>query len=336
MSVVFAGNNSGSFTSTGAAQIIQLPSNLDYMWVYNYTQLATQQTPGRGVYFYWQRGMAADTGIEYKKTDATDALNGVTLASGGFTLVNNTVNVPSAPVAITSITNATPPVVATGSTAGLVANSSIVRMMNVVGAQQLGGIDFTVGTIVANTSFTLRYMRSIAAATTGFYRIIPYDPYFYPPYRIITKISNAVNPIVTLSVNHNFTVGQAVRFSLPTVTANAFGMPLLNQVQANIIAINQADTDGFTNTVTLDVSTVGLGTFAWPLTTDPGFSPPLLVPVGESTATALNAVPQANILGDAEVNQGYFGISLAGGAQSPAGSNNDVIYWVAGKSFNGI
>lgn len=335
MSVVFAGNNSGSFTSTGAAKIIQLPSNLDYMWVYNYTQMATQQTPGRGVYFYWQRGMAADTGIEYKKTNATDALNGVTLASGGFTLVNNTVNVPGALTALSAISNATPPVVSTLAT---VPNGSIVRMVNVTGAQQLGGIDFTTGAFTpgAPNTFTLAYMRAIAAATTGNFRIIPYDPYFYPPYRIISKISNATQCIVTLTVTHAFTVGQAVRFSLPTVTSTAFGMPLLNQVQGNIVAINAADADGVTNTVTLDVDTTALGTFAWPLTTDPGFSPPLLVPVGESTATALNAVPQANILGDAEVNLGYFGISLAGGAQSPAGSSNDVIYWVAGKSFNGI
>lgn len=334
--VVFSGTNQGVFTSNGSAQVLQIRSDLDWMYVYNYTQIAAASA-STGYQFYWQRGMAPGTGLEYKSNSGSTAVNIVALASGGFTLANNTISVPGPAIAITSITNATPPVVATGNTAGLFAGSTIVQLYNVVGAQQLGGLDFTVGTVVGSTSFTLAYMAGIAAATTGNYRVIPYDPYFYPPQRVISKIeSSTLNgsnvAIVTLTVTHNFTVGQRVRFYIPQVTSSAFGMTQLNQVEATIVAIGAADADSTTNTITVNVDVSGFTAFAWPLTTDPAFTPAQVVPVGEYTA-------QANLSGvnpfqDAEINEGYIGILLGAGANGPAGQNADVIYWVAGKSFN--
>lgn len=342
MSVVFSGLNSGSFISTGNTQILQLRSGVDELWVYNYTQAATQQATGRGVQFYWQRGMAAGTGIEYKKTNSTDALNMVTLSSGGFTLVDNTVNVPSSLVAVSAVSNANPPVVSTADTSNLV-NGDIVRLYSITGGSQLNSIDFTIGSVVANTSFTLAFMRQVAAATTGFYAKIPYNPYFYPYTRTISKIARASSltgaysasgtyAIVTMTVTHAWTVGQKIRFNIPTVNATAFGMPNLNNVEATIVFINQADADGVTNTITVDVDISSLGTFAWPTTGLGAFTPAQVVPVGENTAQAISS--NVNQLGDSMINQGYIGIALAGGAQSPAGSSGDVIYWVAGKSFN--
>lgn len=335
MSVVFSGTNQGVFTSTGAAKILQIREDVDYLHVYNQTVIAAN-TASIGKQYYWQRGFAADTGMEWQNNAGATAVNLIWLTTGGFTLVNNTINTPGASVALTSITNATPPVVATGSTAGLSAGD-VVRLFNVAGAQQLGGLDFTIGTIVANTSFTLAFMRAIVAATTGTYRRIPYDPYFYPPTRVISKIrtvvvSGANATQVTMTVTHNYTVGQRVRFLIPTVTALAFGMPTLNQVEGSIIAINTADVNGVTNTITVDVDSSAMGTFAWPLTANGAFTPAQIVPVGENTATA-NAFGVNPYL-DSEINQGFIGIQLAAGADSPAGQVGDVIYWVAGKSFN--
>ena len=108
-------------------------------------------------------------------------------------------------------------------------------------------------------------------------------------------------------------------------------MTELDGVQATIVAIGQADNDGVTNTITIDQDTTGFSAFAFPLTTDPGFTPAQVVPMGENTAEALNA--GANILGDSTNNVGYVGIQLQAGAASPAGVASDVIYWVAGKSF---
>jgi len=351
MSSVWSGTNQGSFTSTGATKILQIRSDLDYMWVYNLTQGAASQTTAVAVKFYWQRGFPAGSMWATFKSNAAAAANlEQYITTGGFTLVNNTINVPGASVALTSITNATPPVVATGSTAGL-ANGDTVRIFNTVGAQQLGGLDFTIGAIVANTSFTLAFMRAIVAATTGTFRRIPYDPYMYPPTRMITKINRADNltgaysasgtqAIITLSVTHAFTVGQSVRFVIPTVTSLAFGMTELNGVQASIVAINQVDIDSVTNTITVDVDISSFTAFAFPLTADAFSTPPQVVPVGEQMAVAVYPNPTlypngVNQIGDSEVNLGYIGIALQGGAGFPGGASGDVMYWVAGKSFSG-
>lgn len=345
MSVVFSGTNQGFFTSTGATTNLHVRADVDYIRVYNTTQLAASQTTATGVEYYWQRGFPQGAMIKYFKSNAANAANlSQYLTTNGFYLINNTINIPGASTAITSISSASPPVVATGTTAGLVSGSSIVRIFSDVaagGISQLGGLDFTAGGVIASTSFTLAYMaaNNVAASgagtggIVGHYRIIPYDPYFYPPTRVIANISNATQAIITFTVNHTFTVGQAVRILIPTVTSVAYGMTQLNGAYATIVAINQADGNGYTNTITVNIDTTAFGTFQWPLTTDPVHTPAQVVPIGENTAQAISS--GVNVLGDSEVNLGYLGIALTGGAGNPGGATNEVMYWVAGKSFSG-
>jgi hypothetical protein len=332
MSSVFSGTNQGTFVGTGNTVMVPVRAGIDWMMIWNYTAASNTETPGEGVFYYWQLGMAPGTGLQIKKSDGTNVLNMLDLTAGGFTLFDTTVNIPGPAIAVTAVDTGVPPLVHTGNTAGL-NDGDIVRMYNITGAQQLGGIDFTVGDITPNTSFQLAYMASIVAGTTGNYRRIPYNPYFYPPTRVITKISQATSAIVTLSVLHQFTVGQVIRFVIPTVTAAAFGMTELNGVQATIIDVGQADGDGVTNTITVDVDTSGFTAFAWPLTGDGGFTPAQVVPVGENTAQAIAS--GFDILGDAEFNTGEIGMALGAGINGPAGSSTDIIYWVAGKSFSG-
>lgn len=333
MSVVFSGTNQGRFTSTGSAQILQIRSDLDWLWVKNET-VSYAAGAGTGAEFYWQRGMAQGRGTIYTKTAVTGALAVAQIAANsGFYLVDSSVNQPGPSLALTGITGANPPVVNTANTASL-NNGDVVRIFNTVGAQQLGGLDFTIDSIVAGVSFELAYMAAIANANpgAGTFRRIPYDPLFYPRRRFITKISQAAQAIVTLSVTHGYTVGQVVRFIVPVVTATAFGMSELNGLEGTIVAVGQADADGVTNTITVDIDTSGFTAFAFPLTTDPGFTPAQIVPVGDNTAESL--LLNANILADATVNTGYIGIQLQAGTGSPAGAIGDVIYWVAGKSFS--
>lgn len=333
MSVVFSGTNQGRFISSGAAQILQIRSDLDWLWVRNET-VSYAAGAGTGAEFYWQRGMAQGRGTIYTKTAVTGALVVAQIAANaGFYLVDSSVNQPGPSLALTGITGATPPVVNTANTASL-NNGDVVRIFNTVGAQQLGGLDFTIGAISAGVSFTLAFMAGIANANpgAGSFRRIPYDPLYYPRRRFITKISQAAQAIVTLSVTHGYTVGQVVRFVVPVVTAVAFGMNELDGLQGTIVAVGQADVDGVTNTITVDIDTSGFTAFAFPLTTDPGFTPAQIVPVGDNTAESL--LLNANILADATVNTGYIGIQLQGGTGSPAGVAGNVIYWVAGKSFS--
>lgn len=333
MSVVFTGTMQGRFTANGNAKILQIRQDLDWLRVYNLS-VSYQAGANTGAEFYWQRGMTQGRGSIYLKTAATNALQVDQIAANaGFFLLDSSLNIPGPSLSLTGITNANPPVVNTANTASL-NNGDVVRIFSTVGALQLGGLDFTIGNLSAGVSFELAFMAAIANANpgAGTFRRIPFDPLFYPPIRLITKISQATQAIVTLSVTHAFTVGQKIRFIVPVVTATRFGMNELNGVEATIVAINQADADGVTNTITVDVDTSAFSAFVFPISADPGFTPAQVVPVGENTAEALLA--GSNILGDSVVNTGFIGIELKAGASSPAGVNGNLIYWVAGKSFS--
>jgi hypothetical protein len=84
-----------------------------------------------------------------------------------------------------------------------------------------------------------------------------------------------------------------------------------------------------TNTVTVDIESSAFTAFAFPATAAVPFTPAVMVPVGEAAEESY-----VNLLDDATTNTGYIGIQLAAGTTSPAGALNDVIYWVAGKSFS--
>lgn len=316
----------GFFTSTGAAVNIPLRSSIDWMRVYNTTIAAASQTTAVGVEYYWQVGFPAGAQWEYLKSNAAAAANlSQYLTSGGFTYVDSTVNVYGVVNAtVSAVSTASIPVVSNSGTNGLAAGS-IVRLLNVAGAPQLGGIDFTVGnnTLTSGT-FSLDYMAQLSVAgTTGSWMAVNFDPIYYPRRRYITSISQATSAVVVLSVTHGYQVGQQIRLSVPA----AYGMIQMDGLQATITAVNTS-----TNSITLNVNSSAFNAFVFPLAAAVPFTPAQVVPVGENTASALAS--NVNILSDATVNTGFIGMNLAAGANSPAGANGNVIYWVAGKSFS--
>lgn len=321
----------GRFTSDGAAKTLQIRSDVDWFKIYNTTIAAGAQTTAVGVEYYWQRGFPAGAMWEYKKSNAANAADlSVYATSGGFTLVDSTVVTLGAlnngSTAVSAVSSAAIPVATVGSTAGMAAGN-IVRMYNVTGAQQLGGFDFTVGyNTFSATTFSLDYMSQIVAGTTGSFRVVPFDPIYYPRRRYITKITKAASAVVTMSVTHGYKVGQLVRFVVPA----EFGMIEMDGLQGTITAINTTTTSG--NTITVNIDSSAFTTFAWPLTAVNPFTAAEVVPMGEDTAAALNA--GVDTLTDATINTGYIGISFPAGANSPGGATNDVLYWVAGKSFS--
>ncbi len=319
----------GFFTSAGSAVNISLRSGVDWMRVYNTTVAAANQTTAIGVEFYWQVGFPAGAQWEYLKSNAASAANlSQYLTSGGFTYINTSVNFYGIVNAtVTAVSTASIPVVSNSGTNGLAAGS-IVRLLNVAGAPELGGIDFTVGynTLTSGT-FSLDYMSAIAVAgTTGSWMAVNFDPLYYPRRRYITKITQASSAVVTMSVTHGYQVGQLVRMVVPA----AYGMVQMDGLQATIIAINTTTTTG--NTITLNVDSSAFSAFAYPAAAAVPFTSAQVVPMGEDTASAL--AQNVNILSDATVNTGFIGMNLAAGANSPAGQSGNVIYWQAGKSFS--
>jgi len=311
----------GSFVSTGATKLLELPYGVDYLEIDNYTTLAAGGA-ATGVSFEWQRGYTADYGIEYTKLAADESITKVVITTGGFTEYKSSDNpVGALNATITAVTAAATPLVElTNTHLDNIKAGDVVRMIGVTGAHQLGGIDFTVDTVTLDTSFELAYMAQIVAGTTGSLRKIKYAPLFYPAVRTITKISKAASAVVTMSVTHEITVGQKVSFRVPA----DFDMVEMDGLEGTVTAIDTAN-----NTITVDIDSTGFTTFAWPLTADGDFTPAQVVPIGKDTHE-----DYAGTFSDARRNNGTMGMILAAGTHSPAGVNDDVIYWRAYKSDN--
>lgn len=370
-----ANPNPGNATVGQAnAAYIAIPSNADWMSVRNFTKsgvagINTAYFNGTnnadvGIEFYWQRGMAAGAAIVKFYNNGSQAFWGDTIAAGGFTLYDPSGQsqgaqpLLSAPVATTASTNATRPVVSTANTAG-VSVGTVVRLSNTA-QTDVNGIDFVVGAVTANTSFTL--MTSTNALATapgaiggaGFYRIVynANSALFYPRRRVITNITQATNAQVSTAIAHGLTPGQEVRFSIPAVS----GM-----IQLNPQASNNAFPAGASNSAvvvsvvddynfTINIDTTGYTAFTYPTIAQQPSNFPQVVPFGEDTATSLSNTgaqtptiggaqiynTNTGILADSTVNTGFLGMVLGTGGTgtiltTPILGPSGTIAWSAGN-----
>lgn len=307
----------GRFTADGSAKVLKLRSDIDWMWVKNYTTTAAGGA-GTGVEFRWQRGMTDDYAFEYQKLAADESMVPVVATTGGFTYVNTqTSDELGAVIASTGITAAAPPLLTMAATAGVV-DGGILRVGNHPGALQFGGVDFEIGTVVGNTSAQLVYAPTpVATVQAGEFRLVNIPRAFYPKRRFISKFTAANPGVITTTVSHGLTAGQQFRISVPSV----FGMTQANELVATAVSVTAS-------TITTDIDTSGFTAFAWPLTAGVPFSHATITPIGMAATDTY-----ANSLDDATDDRGYIAMSLAAGTDSPAGAANDVIYWMAGKSF---
>jgi len=305
---------SGSFTSDGSAKDIVLRSDFDFMVVNNYTQQATTQNPGRGIEFKWQRGFADDAGLMISKENAANTVTHEVITSGGFTRRDTSVQAPEAAKTGTAITAANPAVATLNSHGYSVGDR--LRLYSTTGMLQVAGMEFTVTAVGGANNFTLGYLDAsgfAAAATAITARRIPNNPSYVPAVNWITKITQAAQAVVTLSVTHNLAVNDQVRLIVPS----AFGMIQADQQTAKVVAVSTAN-----NTVTLDIDSSAFTAFAFPASASVPFTHAQLVPYGD----VANGVDQALD------NQAEIVMRLAAGVDSPAGSTSDVIYWQAFKA----
>ena len=228
-------------------------------------------------------------------------------------------------------------VILTADTSGLAAGD-VVRLSNQATDNQLNGYDFTIDTIVGNTSFRLAAALANAGgaggAQAGFFRKVNFDPLYFPRHRFIANITQAASAVITLTVRSGYAVGQEVRVIVPSIrvaAASVYGMVEMNNLLGTITAINDAVA---TQTITVDIDSTNFTAFSFPTAAQAATPLPkaMVVPVGMDTAQALTSA--VDLLSDATDNQGIIGVELATGASSPAGVANDTVYWVAGKSFN--
>jgi len=316
--------DSDSFTSDGTAKKINLPAGADFFEVLNYTQMATTQTTGRLVKAEWQSGFADAAMHAITKEDSANTVEHTIETSGGFTYVT-ALPQPEAAVTGTAITAASPAQV-TAAAHGY-SNGDRVRVYGSTGMLQISGMDFTISNVATNT-FELEFLDSsgfAAAATALSVRRLAKEDVVNPAVRYITNISQASQAVVTFSVDHNYVVGQKIQLNVPA----PFGMVEADNVVGKVVAISSAN-----NTVTLDVDSSAFSAFAFPASSGYPDSFPIASPIGQNGVNPPAGSPNAGYNMAIAYQSGSFVpyMYLPAGAQSPAGSNNDVIYWKAYRS----
>ncbi len=260
----------GTIVSTGAAQTININAGFDTFILRNRTTLAA----GAGIYeSTWWQGMV--NGTAETKTVAGGVTTENIIVAGGFTYTDSQTATLGAPIAITAITNANPPVASTATTPLV---GQIVRVYGTTGMLQIAGMDFTVTAVNPGVSMSFGYLPNAAAfvapATAGTYRLVPVDSKFYPRARYITGITLGATTIVQMSVVHDFVAGEKVSFRCSA----AFGTSQIDKLTGTITAINTV-----TNTITVDINSAAFTAFAFPTSAvaAAGVTFPQVVPAGE-------------------------------------------------------
>jgi hypothetical protein len=224
----------GKFTSTGGAQIINLPFRPGYVEFLNYTAYNTAATSQNVLSGKWYsemgQGFAAIEGY-----NASPALIGDTVTVGGISTFQGGLALQYGPVLqISGITKAAAGVVTTTTNHNL--TSGDVVLMNglyqstTTGMPQIAGIPFTV-TVLSATTFSIpwntnqsNYTALSGSPAGSTLRKILY-PYLYFPGTTVISAITAPNgttiPTGTVLVDttdaHNFTVGQEVAFRIPQI-----------------------------------------------------------------------------------------------------------------------
>jgi hypothetical protein len=241
----------GHFTSTGAAQVINLPFQPDAVEMWNYSLANSAVAASEILSAYWDVSMGQGQAIVqgYSSGSAliydTVTTNGISTFSAGLMLQYGPLvllgTTGGAGIAKTSSTVLT---VTTAAAHGLTPGNWVV-FQNLyetasTGMQQIAGIPFEVLTVGSSTTFTIGWVGNSSNLTVidtsatgacGFKQILypaVYAPGVAVPWSI--ALSNGVVTVKT-TAPHNFVVGQEIGFRIPS----AWGAGQLNESQNTLI-----------------------------------------------------------------------------------------------------
>lgn len=297
----------GKFTSTGGAQIINLPFQPDYVEFINYTASATPANHGIPK-AWWDVNMGQGFAV-VDLFNATPVLttgvvtsNGISTFSGGLSLQYGPVYQHTGSTDF-SITAANPAVVTTTTAHGLTSGDVIIfqnlAQTAITGMQQICGIPFTV-TVISTTQFSIpwdasgsNYTAFDTATSTnnvGSFKKVLY-PYLYAPgVSIISNITTGTTTTIDTTSAHNFVVGQEVAIRMPQVpgvSPTAWGDARYNSlpnttipgspIYAYVISVTDY------NTVVLNINSTGYTAFNnnIPVANVSGLQYPQIVAVGD-------------------------------------------------------
>ncbi len=218
----------GKFTSTGMAQVINLPFQPDFVELINYSASASGADNGVPN-AHWDYNMGQGFAVidrfqaaNQLTTDTVD-LNGISTFSAGQLLQYG------AAQAVSTITKASPAVVTMVGAHGLKSGDVVIfnnlYQTAATGMQQIAGIPFTV-TVTGATTFTIpwntnqsNYTAYDTATSTvdGYMKKVLYPYLYFPGDNFISAITTGTTTTIDTTTAHNFVVGQEVAFRVPTI-----------------------------------------------------------------------------------------------------------------------
>jgi len=287
----------GSFTSTGQAQIINLPFQPGYVQFTNYTNAFTAPASSQVVSAEWYASMGQGFALQ-NVYDATPDLVMDAVITGGISTFSAGQLLQFGPTLIvTVITTADPAQVTTSTPHGLKSGDVVILMglfeTTTTGMPQIDGIPFTV-TVIDATNFTIPWntnqsnYTAISGAATGTPRVkqVLYPYIYFPGVAFITDIDlNTPTGYTTISTTdaHNFVVGQEVAFRIPqqwgTVQLNSLPNTLVpgSPVYGYVVSV----TDYNTFVVNIDSTAFTAFNTNQTVASVPGLSYPQVVAVGD-------------------------------------------------------
>jgi hypothetical protein len=304
----------GTFVSTGAAFLLNLPTGYDRIDLINMTDIGSAAAATPVMKATGTSDMAAGSALVSLKTNgaATIALE-TGIVADGFTFISDTGGLAIGPTTVlTASTNVIGPVVSTATPAAV---GQVVRLYSTTTALQLAGMDYQVTAVTPGVDMTLGNVGTApgSASTAGSFRIINANSRFYPRTRYISAITAAASAVITTTVDHGYAAGQKVRIYIPRF----WGMTQLNNQVATITAVTAS-------TFTINVDTSTYTAFAYPTSAQAGagVSFPIVVPFGEDIVD-----PYQNLLSDGVHNISETGVVIGTAVQTTA----KTYQWLARK-----
>lgn len=357
----------GSFTSTGSAQMVNLPFVPDYVELINYSAAATPAQ--HGVPFaWWDVVMGQGFAVEQVFNATPVLLTDNVVANGISTFTAGQMLQYGAQIQISGITKASAAVVTTASAHGYASGDVVIfqglYQSATTGMPQICGIPFTI-TVTSTTAFSIpwnsnqsNYTALSASPTGAFVKKVLYPFIYAPGATVISAVTTGSTTTIDTASAHNFVVGQEVAFRIPSAwgTTQLNSLPNTSIPGSPVYGYVVAVTDY--NTVVVNINSTGYTAFNSNQTvaSTPGLDFPFIVAVGDlntggvaiSAGSPLYPPPFVRPIGTTTVNtingpaimgsffnnsrQGFIvgaGVGVGDSSSVLVGANGNVIYWRA-------
>jgi hypothetical protein len=359
----------GSFTSSGAAEIINLPYRPQYVQFTNYTNAFTAPAASQVVSAEWYSSMGQGFAVQNVYDATPDLVMDAVIVNGISTFEAGQLLQFGPTLTVNVITKAATAVVTTSAAHNLKSGDVVIFEglfeTTTTGMPQINGIPFTV-TVTGATTFTIPWntnqsnYTAISVAATGTPRVkkVLYPYIYFPGTSFISAITLGTTTTIDTTSAHNFVVGQEVAFRIPSQwgTTQLNSLPNVTIPGSPIYAYVIAVTDYNTVIVNFDSSAFTAFTSNPTVASVPGLSYPQIVAVGDvntggvqvSANSALYPPPYFVPIGTTRINtingpaiQGAYvnntsqGFIIGAGAgvnvtdSVLVGAEGDVIHWMA-------